>query len=174
MLHGHRGLVRGDLAQVEGMRGRPAIAGLAAVTFFLSAGLTVWRECVSDYVAFGKGAVEAGEYIRDHTPREAVFLTGTEHLNPVCAIGGRDIVCGPDLWLYWHGFDTRARQTELMLFYADPEGHREIAEKYGAEYVYVSSWERSNYDIDEEALDRMCSRVFENSEATVYRIVRQN
>ena len=161
----------GDLwRRLKGMRSRPVIAALASVVFFLSAGLTILRECVSDYVAFSAPAVKAGEYIRDHTPRNAVFVTGTEHLNPVCAIGGRDIVCGPDLWLYWHGFDTGDRQAELALFYEDPEGNRELPEKYGASYIFVSSWERGKYQVNEAALDSMYRKVFENSEAAVYRI----
>ena len=38
----------------------PVIAALASVVFFLSAGLTILRECVSDYVAFSAPAVKAG------------------------------------------------------------------------------------------------------------------
>ena len=127
---------------------------LAAIATFLSAGLTIARECVSDYQAFNRDAVEAGEYIRNRTPREAVFVTGTQHLNPVVAIAGRTIVCGPDLWLYWHGFDTSERQEDLRIFYEDPEGHPEIPQRYGADYIYVSSYERSEYSVDEAALDR--------------------
>ncbi len=156
--------------RLRGLPGRTVLAGAAAVVVFLSAGLSLWRECVSDYVAFGRESVEAGEYIRDHTDRDAVFITGTEHLNPVCAIAGRDVVCGPDLWLYWHGFDTRERQAELAAFYADPAEYAWVAEKYGADYVYVSSWERNNYDIDEAAMRARYLRVFENGEAALYRI----
>ena len=156
--------------RLEGLGGRRFLAALAAVVTFLSAGLTIARECVSDYQAFSREAVEAGEYVRDRTPRDAVFLTGTQHLNPVAAIAGRTIVCGPDLWLYWHGFDTTERQEELRAFYEDPEAHPEVPEKYGAGYVYVSSYERSSYDIDWDGLDRVGVRVFENDEAAVYRL----
>jgi uncharacterized membrane protein len=114
--------------------------------------------------------VEAGKFARDHTPEDAVFLTGTQHLNPVLSIGGRTIVCGPDLWLYWHGFDTQERQEEICTFYESPEAHPEIPEKYGAEYVYVSSYERNSYEVDEEGLSRIGFRVFGNEEASIYRL----
>ena len=156
--------------RLDGMGGRRVLAGIIAVITFLSAGLTVWRECVSDYVAFGSGSVEAGTFVADYTPRDAVFITGTQHLNPVCAIAGRTVVCGPDLWLYWHGFSTGERQEDLAVFYQDPEGHPEIPEKYGATYVYVSSYERDAYLVDEEALERIGVKVFENGEAAVYRL----
>ena len=161
----------GDLwRRLKGLRARPVIAALGAVVLFLSAGLTIWRECVSDYVGFGAQAVEAGEYVRDHTEKDAVFITGTEHLNPVCAIAGRQVVCGPDLWLYWHGFETGERQEELRLFYENPEAFPEVPQKYGAGYIFVSSYERTSYDVDEEALRENYPVVFENGEATIYRI----
>ena len=158
--------------KLEGFGGRRFLAAVAAVVTFLSAGLTIWRECVSDYTAFGQPAVEAGEYVKENTPEDAVFITGTQHLNPVLSIAGRTIVCGPDLWLYWHGFDTAERNEELAEFYGDPESYPEIPEKYGAEYVYVSSYERQDYDVDEEGLAKIGEKVFENREASIYRLTR--
>ena len=156
--------------RLSGFGGRRFLALAAVVVTFLSAGLTIWRECVSDYQAFSRDSVEAGEYVRDETPEDAVFITGTQHLNPVAAIAGRTIVCGPDLWLYWHGFDTRERQEELSAFYEAPEENLDIARKYGAEYVYVSSYERTAYDVAYEELERIGTCVFENGEAAVYRL----
>ncbi|QUA53362.1 hypothetical protein [Aristaeella lactis] len=159
--------------KLEGFGGRRFLAAIVAVVTFLSAGLTIWRECVSDYTAFGQPAVEAGEYVKENTPEDAVFITGTQHLNPVLSIAGRTIVCGPDLWLYWHGFDTAERNEELAEFYGDPESYPEIPEKYGAEYVYVSSYERQDYDVDEEGLAKIGEKVFENREASIYRLTRE-
>ena len=156
--------------RMQGLRSRHVIAVIAAVVTFLSAGLTIWRECVSDYMAYSSASVEAGEFARDHTEKDAVFLTGTQHLNPVLSIGGKTIVCGPDLWLYWHGFDTRERQEELRLFYEDPEHHADIPQKYNVSYIYVSSYERASYSVDTEALDRNYLKVFENGEAAIWKV----
>ena len=156
--------------RLDGMHGRRFLAVLAAVVTFLSAGLTIWRECVSDYVAFSAEAVEAGQFTKENTAPDAVFITGTQHLNPVTSIAGRTIVCGPNLWLYWHGFDIREREEELAAFYEDPQAHPEIPAKYGAEYVYVSSYERSSYDVDTEGLGKIGLKVFENGEAAIYRL----
>jgi len=155
---------------LEGVGGRRFLAVFAAVVTFLSAGLTIARECVSDYQAFSREAVEAGEYVKNRTPRDAAFVTGTQHLNPVVAIAGRTVVCGPDLWLYWHGFDTTERQSELRAFYEDPEGHPEVPEKYGAEYVYLSSYERNSYDVDLEGLNKVGVKIFENDEAAIFKL----
>ena len=37
-------------------------------------------------------------------------------------------------------------------------------------YIYVSSYERGSYDVDEEALDRLYTKVFENMECTIYQV----
>ena len=99
-----------------------------------------------------------------------LFVTGTQHLNPVLSIAGRRIVCGPDLWLYWHGFDTRERQADLRDFYEFPEQNAALPSRYGAEYVYVSSYERSSYEVDTKGLERIAEKIFENGEAAVYRL----
>ena len=155
---------------LKGLRSRNLIAAGSAVVLFLSAGLSIARECVSSYQAFNADAVEAGQFVREHTEKDALFMTGTQHLNPVDSIAGRSIVCGPDLWLYWHGFDTTERKMDLMNFYEEPEAYREILEKYGVDYIYVSSYERNSYLVDEEALGRMFPVVFENGEATIYQV----
>ena len=156
--------------KLKGMRGRTALAVLCAVVTFLSAGLTVWRECVSDYMAFSRYSVEAGEFARDETPADAVYLTGRQHLNPVLSIAGKTIVCGPDLWLYWHGINTTDRDWDIREFYEDPEEYAEVIADYDVSYIYVSSYERSNYDVDEEALRRNYTVVFENPEAVIYMV----
>jgi len=156
--------------RLKGMRARPFIAVLAAVTIFLSAGLTLWRECVSNYQLFSAGAVQTGEFVRDETEEDAVFLTGVHHLNPVASIGGRRIVCGPDLWLYYHGLDTNARKADIARFYADPEGNQDVIDLYGVDYIVVSSYERSDYRPDTVALDALYTRVYQNSEATIWRV----
>ena len=46
---------------------------------------------------------------------------------------------------------------------------RELVGKYGADYVFVSSYERSDYDVDEDWLDEHLPVVFRNGECTVYR-----
>ena len=156
--------------RLKGLRARPVIAGIAAVTFFLSAGLTLWREAVSEYQAFSAGAVELGEYARDNTEEDAAFMTGVHHLNPVASIAGRDIVCGPDLWLYYHGLNTAERQRDISAFYHDPENNAHILEKYGVDYILVSSYERNDYAVDWDGLAMIAEEVFSNREGTIYRV----
>ena len=148
--------------RLRGLGGRRVIAVLALCTMFLSAGLTVARELVSNYQAYTTEDIETAEYIEENTPEHSVFITGTQHLNPAASLAGRTIVCGSDLYLYFHGFTTAGRKAELQAFYEDPANHLETLSAYGVEYVYVSAWERTAYDVDLNALDALFPRVFES------------
>ncbi len=160
--------------RLKGMRGRYALAVLAGIAVFLSAGLTLARECVSSYQAFTAQTVESGEYARDHTESDAVFMTGTQHLNPVLSIGGKTIVCGPDLWLYWHGFNTSRRQYDIRCFYTDPVKYEDVLEKYDVDYIFVSSYEHASYEVDMETLEKLYPIVFRNGEATIFKAEKKN
>ncbi len=156
--------------RLKGMRARPVMAAAAAVVVFLSAGLTLWRECVSDYQAFNSDAVAAGQFAQQETEEGSVFLSGTQHLNPVSSIGGRTTVCGPDLWLYYHGFNTDERKKDIEAFFTDPTGNAGVLAKYDVDYIYVSSYERNDYALDETALGELFDVVFQNREATIYKV----
>ena len=94
-------------------------------------------------------------------------MTWTQHINPVSSLAGRTIVCGPDLWLYYHGFTTAQRHSEISAFYADPLSNQEILEKYGAQYIFVSSYERSGLQVNLDALEEGFTRVFTSSDDAI-------
>ena len=152
--------------RLRGVHGRRAIAGLFLATCFLSATLTVARECVSDYLAYDKRDIEVADYIRESTPEHSVFLTGNQHLNPVSSLAGRTILCSSDAYLFFHGFDTTARRMEIAAFYSDPEHHLDLLRKYGVEYVYISSYERmsNQYELDEEAIEGLFPLAYETED----------
>ena len=160
------------LDRMKPLRTRWAAAVIGAVLCFSSAGLSFAREAVSDYRLFSNYDLEAAEFIENETPEHAVFMSWTQHINPVSALAGRVTVCGPDLWLYYHGIRTGDRQSEIREFYRDPVGNRQILEKYGVGYIFVGSNERSNLAIDDDALDREYDMVFEssNGEIMIYKV----
>jgi len=149
--------------RLRGLGGRRLIAAGFLVTCFLSAGLTVARECVSDYHAYSAVDVETAEYIKENTPEHSIWLTGNQHLNPVSSLAGRTILCSSDLYLYYHGFNTGARRAEIAAFYENPAENLDLLRKYQVEYIYVSSYERSDsqYDLDEIALESLFPLAFE-------------
>ncbi|MCE5343317.1 MAG: hypothetical protein LLF96_07010, partial [Eubacteriales bacterium] len=149
-------------ARLHGLGGRRMLAALFLITCFLSAGLTVTRELVSDYQAYGTEDIAVAEYVEQNTPEHSVFLTGDEHLNPVASLAGRTIVCGSDLYLYYHGFNTTQRRQEIKAFYEAPADNLALLTRYGVQYVYVSPSEYYQYDVDEESLRTLLTLVYES------------
>ena len=152
-------------ARLRGLPGRRVLAALFCVTCFASAGLTLARECVSDYYAYSVQDIETAEYITHNTPEHSIFLTGNQHLNPVSSLAGRTILCSSDLYLYYHGFSTGARRAEIAAFYENPAQNLDLLRKYQVQYIYVSAYERndSQYDLNEDALEGMFPLVYETA-----------
>ena len=148
--------------RLKGLKARPLLSAACCILFFLTGALSIARECVSRYRLFSDTEVQAAEYIEENTDEHAVFMTYTQHINPVSSLAGRTIVCGPSLWLYWHGFDITSRTIEIMEFYSDPSAHLDTLEKYGVSYIMISSYERAELTIDYEAFEQLFDLVFES------------
>ena len=148
--------------KLKGVGGRRVIAVLVIIACFLSAGLTIARECVSDYQAYTAEDIKAAEFITENTPEHSVFITGTQHLNVPASLAGRTLVCGTDLYLYFHGYSTYERKQAVSAFYEDPANNLALLDEYGVSYVYASSWERSDYTLNIDALDGLFTRVYES------------
>ena len=155
--------------KLKGLRARPVIAMLAVFVMFVTGILAIAREMASDYMHFSAADARLADFIRDETPPGSRFITGTQHTNPVSSLAGREIVCGPDLWLYYHGFDTRARQEDLARFYQNPAAFADIPQKYGADYILLGPHERG-YQPNQDALEERYERVYEDGDILLYKV----
>ncbi|NLX82817.1 MAG: hypothetical protein GXZ04_03250, partial [Clostridiales bacterium] len=155
--------------RLKGLRSRRVIAALAVFVMFFTGVLALAREMVSNYMMFSAADVRLADFIKHETPPDSRFITGTQHVNPVSSLTGREIVCGPDLWLYFHGFDTRARQEDITRFYQNPTANADIPKKYGADYILLGSFER-DVRPDEDALDERYIRVYEDGDMVLYKV----
>jgi len=164
------------LRRLKGLRARPVLAVLCVIVLFLSGGLSIAHECVTDWELYSAEDVETAAFVENSTPEHAVFMSGTQFLNPVSSLAGRRVVCGPDLWLYYHGFDTGSRHRDIRAFYRDPANGAEILQKYGARYILVSRNERSELTVDETALSEAFDLVFESAYGStrIYRVKEEN
>ena len=148
--------------RLKGIRARFVIAALCAVCCFTSGSLSIVHECLSDWQLYSSEDVETAAFIDQTLPEHAVFMTGRQHLNPVASLAGRTIVCGPEMWLYYHGLDTSIRAKDIRSFYMDPEHHQDILQKYGVDYILVSGWERSDYYVDETVLGQLYPVIYDS------------
>ena len=156
------------MQRMAGLPGRALLCGLFLCASVLSGALSLGREAVSGYQLFSANAVAAGGWIRENTDRDDVFLTGQQHINPVCSLAGRQIVCGSDLYVFFHGLDYGKQSEDCKRFYENPRENADVLADYDVRYIYVSDYERAEFDVDLDALDEAYALVYENDDVRIY------
>ena len=157
----------------KGIRHIPGTKLFAGVFLFFStfsAILTLGREVVSKYTLYNTAQVELAKYIDTHTEATDVILTNTRHNNEVASLTGRNIVCGADTFLYFHGIDTTERKEQVRLMYEAPAQNINLFSQFHVSYVVISSWERNTYNIDETWFDENFELVFMYEDMDLYRV----
>lgn len=156
--------------RMAGLRARVLLAGLVIFCSVFSGALSIARECVSGYQLFNVDAVQAAAYVEDNTPEGSMFMTSQTHINPVAALAGRNIVCGSDLYLYFHGLSYGDKVNDCVQFYADPEKHLDVLTKYGVDYIYAGDYEHGELVVNDEALEALFDIVYRQGRVTIYAV----
>lgn len=156
------------MQRLAGLPGRALLCGLFLWASLFSGALSLAREAVSGYQLFSANAVAAGGWIRENTDHDDVFLTGQQHINPVCSLAGRQIICGSDLYVFFHGLNYSRQSADCQRFYEVPAENADVLEAYGVHYIYVSDYERAEFDVDVDALDERYELVYENDDVRIY------
>ena len=159
--------------------------GALLLSMTLSGVMTIAREYVSgDHLGFDGGKFgyrENGyevvstelhaltDWMNAHIPEDATILTATNHNNAVAMLTGRNIVCGAPTFLHFHGVDYSERYQNVRRMYEQPEEcFEELAREYGVDYVLLSSWETSGYNVD-FGFFRSLEPVWESGGVTLYK-----
>lgn len=153
--------------RLRGLRGRYVLAVMTAIACLATGTLSIARECVSDYQMYAASDVEAAQYVEENTDRDSTFICWTQHINPVSALAGRRIVCGPGLWLTFHGYDLSTREMDISAFYADPAGNESVLQKYDVDYILLGDYERYELHASQATLDALYPLVFESSDGRI-------
>lgn len=150
---------------------RPIRAVLAADLILLgtlSGVLTLGREWVSNYQVFTADGMELAEYVDENTAKNAVFLTGREHLNPVVSLAGRQIICGSGLYVHFHGMDYQRQDAAVRQMYESPS--EELLTEWGVDYVFYSNYERNDYQNHQDWYEQRYPVWYQDGEYTIYQI----
>ena len=161
------------MQRLAGMRGRALLCALFLWASMFSGALSIARETVSKYQLFSATAVEAGKWIDENTDRDAVFLTGQQHINPVCTLAGRQIICGSNLYVFFHGLGYGEQEADCRRFYESPAQSADVIDRYGVDYIYVSDYERADFDVDLQTIEEAYELVFENADVRIYAVKKQ-
>ena len=97
------------------------------------------------YQTYSAADIEVSEYIKDNTDANGVFMTSTNHINPVVSLAGRTIYVGSSLYVHFHGFgeEYTKRSEELKTAY---EGSSQQLKSFADEttFPYIIWWKHEN------------------------------
>ena len=161
--------------QLERLRPRalaPAAAVAVVILGTLSGLLTMLREAVGEYQLLDANQAAAAQFIVDDTDPHGLFLTGTNHNNPVSILTGRDILCGSDTFLYYHGIDYLDRQSHVAEMYAGGQAFEQYAAQYGVDYVFIGSAERNDYQVDMDYFRENYPCIYDQNGITIFQITQ--
>jgi hypothetical protein len=117
---------------------------LAIVLFFSTASgfLSHAKVFQEDLLMWPKADVEFAEWVRDNTPPESIFLTGTHFLNPIPTLAGRQIVLGYEGWLWSHGIRWERIQkvkTDVIEMF---RGNYTLIKQYDIHFIVITDYEK--------------------------------
>lgn len=158
----------GWLSRLHNRPVRAMLASLVLLLGTLSGLLTLGREVVSSYQVFHADGIALAEYVDDHAPPDAVFLTGRQHLNPVASLAGRQILCGSSLYVFFHGMHYEPQDAAVRQLYEAPS--EEMLAAWDVDYVMYSSYERNDYENNEDWYAQRYPVWFQQGEYTLYQI----
>ena len=81
------------------------------------------------------------------------------------------MVCGPSLFLYWHGLNYYERDAQVRAFYEDPAANLDLLREYNVRYIVLGASERYELGADEAALDALFETVYDRLGTKVYKVV---
>jgi hypothetical protein len=83
------------------------VTGLLAATFLVA----------HPYTEFSNDQIYVADWIKEHTPTDAIFLTGDSATHPAIALAGRLSYLGYYPWMYTHGINTADRVSNVRAIY---------------------------------------------------------
>jgi len=114
-----------------------AISLLFAASLTLTGALSVYRELHLHWLMFSNDDIALANYVREHTPADAIFLTSDKHNHPIPCLAGRQIVMGYRGWLWTHGIDYHTREHDILEMYEGSARTPELLQTYYVSYILI-------------------------------------
>ena len=149
---------------------RAAVAGIIVFLGIFSGVLSLLREAVSEYRLLSSAQVRAADFVLAETEPDSIFLTATNHTNPIPVLTGRNIVCGSSLYLYYHGVNYQEREAQIPAMYGGGDAFLSAAAELGIDYVYIGDYENANYDVNETWFSENYPLIYDDGGIHIYSV----
>jgi hypothetical protein len=154
----------------------PVVAAVMLVVMVLSGGLDLARArdtTVSSYLFVDTRSLQLADWVRSHTPPDAIFVVADEHNSPIPTLSGRRVMIGYPGWLYTYGLADYAQKTNdaQLILQGDPSTP-ELLKMYHVSYVLIGPQELSQqHGANASYWAQHGTLVYDNVEFRVYRVM---
>ena len=151
--------------KLKGINLRGFLAALVIISATLSGVMTIIR-------AYSAADIEVAEYIKDNTDANGVFMTSTNHINPVVSLAGRTIYVGSSLYVHFHGFgeEYTKRSEELKTAYeGSSQQLKSFADENNISYIYVGNNEKQDFNINYNSLSQF-EKIYDENSIQIYKV----
>lgn len=132
----------------------------------------VYKEMSIQSMLATNADVRIGEWARENTGPEAVFLTDSRHNHPVPMFGGKSVFIGYKGWLSSRNYKYRERENAVKRILTGAKDALELTRKWGIDYVvlYNRNSKVENVVPDRAWLDANMKKVYTDSTYVVYEV----
>ena len=106
------------------------------------------------------------------TDANGVFMTSTNHINPVVSLAGRTIYVGSSLYVHFHGFgeEYTERSEELKTAYeGSSQQLKSFADENNISYIYVGNNEKQDFNINYNSLSQF-EKIYDENSIQIYKV----
>ena len=166
------GVFLAELKRNYAVRGL-VIALLVTSTLMLSGTAAVYREMRLSWRMFSPEDIALASYVKEHSDRNAIFLTSDKHNNPVPCLAGRRIVMGYRGWLWTHGIDFRGRESDIMQIYSGRSNALELLREYRIDYVLLEKDKAIDFNENEAFFRSHFPTMYSSQNYLLFKVANQ-
>jgi len=128
------------------------VAGFLLVfLMILSSSIDIFRTFtpISTYQIYSTTDLQVADFVKTFTKKDAVFVTATNHNNPIPTLSGRSTLLGFPGWLWSHGISYWQREEDVYTIYLGENDAENLIKNYRVNYVTVGPTELSTFSINQ-------------------------
>ncbi len=134
----------------QGNKVKATLGVLIVFVMMFSSILDIFRTftSVTSYQIYSNSDLEVAKEVQLLTSKDSIFVTASNHNNPIPTLTGRSTVLGFPGWVWSHGIDYTQREKDVSTIYLGETNAENLIRKYKINYVTVGPQERSQFSIN--------------------------
>jgi hypothetical protein len=153
-----------------------AIYLIASLTFagFLDVSRLFYSTAISPlpdtkYEVYSPQAQRVGDFVKDNTPKNSLFLSVDKFDNPVLALAGRKTIVGYHGWLWTYGLDFTSQDIDIKKMLGGQADAKELLVKYKVNYV-IFFQDSTDYIINKQFYEENFKLIYNQDGYQIYQI----